>query len=243
MRFNFKATLIASVAVVAASSAFAQKAGDQIVSVGLASINPDAQLGTVTSASTSQASATAFTNALKDASANVNSKTTVSLSWLYMYSDNIGAEVTVGIPPEFTQDLNTPNGTVKSHSAAAKMKIHTPTVIAKYFFGTSQDKLRPYLGLGATHVSFHNIETNQSDTMVQQLAGTSASFSSSWAPVYNAGMIYHIDDKWSITGSVAYLPIKTTATFVGPGLGVPVTSTGDVKLNTTDYVVRVGYRF
>jgi len=30
---------------------------------------------------------------------------------------------------------------------------------------------------------------------------------------------------------------------VGPGLGVPVTSTGDVKLNTTDYVVRVAYRF
>ena len=44
-------------------------------------------------------------------------------------------------------------------------------------------------------------------------------------------------------GSVAYLPIKTTATFVGPGMGVAVTSTGDVKLNTTDYVLRVGYRF
>jgi len=41
---------------------------------------------------------------------------------------------------------------------------------------------------------------------------------------------------------VAYLPVKTTATFVGPGLGVPVTSVGDVKLNTTDYVIRLGYR-
>jgi hypothetical protein len=26
-------------------------------------------------------------------------------------------------------------------------------------------------------------------------------------------------------------------------LGVPVTSTGDVKLNTIDYVIRLGYRF
>ena len=244
MRFNFKATLIASVAVMAATSALAQKAGDQIVSVGLASINPDAQLGPVTTTSTSQASATAFTNNLKDASANVHSKTTVSFSWLYMYTDNIGAEVTLGIPPEFTQDLNTPNGSAPTfHGAAAKMKIHTPTAIAKYFFGTSQDKLRPYVGLGVSHVSFHNVEVNQSDDTVHKLAGTSASFSSSWAPVYNAGLIYHIDDKWSISGSVAYLPIKTTATFVGPGLGVPVTSTGDVKLNTTDYVIRLGYRF
>jgi hypothetical protein len=40
--------------------------------------------------------------------------------------------------------------------------------------------------------------------------------------------------KWSVVGSVGFLPIKTTATFVGPGLGVPVTSTGDVKLNTTE---------
>lgn len=38
---------------VAASGALAQKAGDNIVSLGLASINPDAQLGTVTSTSAS----------------------------------------------------------------------------------------------------------------------------------------------------------------------------------------------
>jgi outer membrane protein len=58
-------------------------------------------------------------------------------------------------------------------------------------------------------------------------------------PVYNAGAIYNIDDKWSINGSVSYLPIKTTATFVGSG----AVTTGDAKLNTTDYVIRLGYRF
>lgn len=234
---------LACALVVAASGAFAQKAGDNIVSLGLASINPDAKLGTVTSTSTSAASAAAFTASLKDATAHVGSQTTVSFSWLHMYSDNIGAELGLGIPAEFTQDLNTPNGTVKTHPGAAKLKILTPAVLAKYFFGTSNDQWRPYLGLGLTHVTFNDVKTNAADATVQALAATSASFKSAWAPVYSAGVVYNIDDKWSVVGSVAYLPIKTTATFVGPGLGVPVTSTGDVKLNTTDYVVRVGYRF
>lgn len=164
-------------------------------------------------------------------------------SWLHMYSDNMGAELSLGTPSEFTQDLNTPNGTVKTHPAAAKLKILTPAVIAKYFFGEAKDQWRPYLGLGLTHVTFTDIKTNTADATVQALAATSASFKSSWAPVFNAGVVYNIDDRWSVIGSVAYLPIKTTATFVGPGMGVAVTSTGDVKLNTTDYVLRVGYRF
>jgi outer membrane protein len=234
---------LACAALVAASGAFAQKAGDDIVSIGYASINPDAQLGKVTTTSASAASAAAFTGQLVGATANVGSQSTVAFGWLHMYSDNIGAELTLGIPPEFTQDLNTPNGSVPSHAAAAKLKILTPAVVAKYFFGTANDQWRPYVGFGVTHATFNSVSTNKSDTTVQALAGTSASFSSSWVPVYNAGLIYNVDDKWSINGSVSYLPVKTTATFVGPGLGVAVTSTGDVKLNTVDYVIRLGYRF
>ena len=251
MRISFKSSIVAAVTAVAASGAFAQKAGDDIVSVGLASIHPSTSLGKTTSTSSDAYTAAAFNASLTNASASVGSTTTMSMSWLHMYSDNIGAEVTIGIPPKFTQDLNTPNGLAKTHPAAAKMKILTPAVVAKYFFGTSQDQWRPYVGLGVTNVSFKNVTTNAGDPTVQALAGTSASFSSAWAPVYNAGLIYNINDKWSVNGSVAYMPIKTTATFSGPGSSAPsfpngaqpVTTTGDVKLNTTDYVIRVGYRF
>ncbi len=236
-------SIVAALTVLVSTGALAQKAGDNIVSLGLASINPDANLGTVTSKSASAASAAAFTAQLKGASASVGSQTTLSFGWLHMYSDNIGAELGLGIPAEFTQDLNTPNGTDKAHPGAAKLKILTPAVIAKYFFGAPKDQWRPYVGLGVTHVTFNDVKINAADATVQALAATSASFKSAWAPIYNAGVVYNIDEKWSVVGSVAYLPIKTTATFVGPGLGVPVTSTGDVKLNTTDYVVRVAYRF
>jgi outer membrane protein len=240
---KFLKTTLAMALAAMALGASAQKAGDNILSVGYASINPDAQLGTVTSTSASAPSAAAFTASLKDATASVGSQSTVSFGWLHMYTDNVGAELTLGIPPEFTQDLNTPNGAAKTHPAAATLKILTPAAVAKYFFGTAKDQWRPYVGLGLSHVTFSSIATNKSDATVQALAGTSASFSSSWVPVYNAGMVYNIDDKWSVNGSVAYLPVRTTATFVGPGQGVSVTSSGDVKLGTTDFVIRLGYRY
>ncbi|PUE56682.1 hypothetical protein B9Z36_10340 [Limnohabitans sp. Rim8] len=219
---------LACAALVAASGAFAQKAGDNIVSVGLAYISPQADVGKLTNS-------TIYTPTLAGASASVPATTTISASWLHMYTDNVGAEFTLGIPPEFKQDL-TVNGT--THKEAAKLKIHTPAAVAKYFFGNRGEQLRPYLGVGVSRVSFHNVST-QGDALVMALSAQSASFTSSWVPVYTAGAIYNIDDKWSVNGSVAYLPIKTTATFVGAA----GTTTGDVKLNTTDYVIRLGYRF
>jgi len=223
---------LACAALVATSGALAQKAGDNIISAGVASINPNASLGTMTSTSPT------FQGALTGATANVGSTTTVSLGWLHMYSDNIGAEFTIGVPPKLTVDLNTP-ATSATHPGAATAKALTPTAIAKYFFNTPSDKVRPYLGLGVTHVSFQSITANTADATVNAMAGTSASLSSSWAPVYNAGVIYNIDDKWSINGSVSYMPIKTTATFVGSG----ATTSGDLKINPTDYVIRLGYKF
>ena len=220
-------------AMAAASGAFAQKAGDNIVSFGLASINPDTTVGPLTNSAGGAAQA-----AVNGATAKVSSETTVTFGWLHMYTDNLGAELTLGIPPRMTQDLTTP--TTGSHPGAAKIDLWAPAVVGKYFFGTSQDKWRPYLGLGLARVSFKNI-TVEGDALVQNLGGNGASLTSSWTPVYNAGLSYNIDSKWSISGSVSYIPVTTTATFVGK---TPYgTTTGDVKLNTTDYVIRLGYRF
>ena len=247
MKLTTKITVACAV-LVASSGAFAQKAGDNIVSVGLASINPDVSLGKMTTTGPGSTGAY-FTGKLVDANASVGNQTTVSMGLLHMFTDEVGAEFTIGIPAEFTQDMYMPNGSApQSHPAAVKMKIWTPTAVAKYFFGTTNDQWRPYVGFGVSRVSFHNVTPNSADSTVAALASTSASLSSSWAPVYNAGVIYNIDDKWSVNGSVSYIPIKTSTSLVGPaapslGLNGPASTTGDAKLNTLDYVIRVGYRF
>lgn len=232
-------TLICSIAWLAVASAHAQKAGDDYISVGVAAIRPDASLGTLSS---SGPNALAFTAATTGASARVSNEVTASLGWLHMFTSQVGAEFTIGIPPRHTIDLGTPSPFAgsASHPGAATVRTWTPAAVAKYFFNAPGDRVRPYLGLGVSHVSFHSLEVNRNDPLVVLVAGTSASLRSRWTPVYNAGVAYHLDDRWVVNASIAYLPIRTTVNLVGAG---GTTTRGDLKLRTTDVVVRIGYRF
>jgi outer membrane protein len=230
----FNKTFIACGSMLLASSgAIAQKAGDTILAVGVAVIAPRESLGPLHSVGPAAAP---FNAATAGATVSIDNATTASFSVLHMFSDNIAAELTLGVPPKFDVDVQLPSG---SHRAAASAKELTPAVVGKYLFKAPADTVRPYLGLGVTHVSFRSVKANTSDPLIARLAGTSASLSSSWAPVYNAGLIYNINERFSVNASVSYIPIKTTATFVGSG----TTTTGRLKLNPIDYVVRLGYKF
>ncbi len=224
-------TLFLSLAAVTAAQA--QSAGDWILNVGMASINPSASISPMTSVGPA---APAFTPALKGASASIAKTTTQTLGLLYMFTNNIGMEATIGVPPKMTVDVQLTSG---AHPGAASAKALYPSFVGKYFFQTPQDMLRPYLGLGLTTASFNSVGVNTSDALVNGLGGTSASLSSSVAPLYTLGAIYRLDDKWSINGSVSYVPLKTNATFVGTG----TTTTGTLTINPTEYVLRVGYKF
>jgi len=251
MRKFLNLLIVAAATLLSSAGALAQKAGDNIVSLGLASVNPDADVGPLVSSGAAGLPAlvaAGFNAENAGLRGSIGRQTTISASWLHMYSDNIGAEITLGIPPKLTLDLQRADGS--SEPSAATVKSLSPAIIAKYFFNTPQDKMRPYLGLGVSHVSFKNVSPSAAEKM-QVMAGNGASIDAAWTPVYNAGVIYNFDDKWSVMASVAYLPIRTTATFLGKsgtvgGTPVPangVTTQSNVALNTTDYVVRVGYRF
>jgi len=226
---------VASLILGLSSSAFAQKAGDFIAGIGGALIVPNASISNISSTSPT------YNALLKDASASIGSSSTVVFSGLYMWTDNIATELTVGIPPTMTIDLTTPNGSSLNHNGAATAKALTPSLVAKYLFNSPGETWRPYLGLGVTYATFQNVSINSSDALVNALAGTSASLSSSWAPVFNAGTIYNIDDKWSINASISYVPLKSDATFVNAA-GTQ-TTTGTLTINPIEYVIRLGYKF
>lgn len=219
------------------SSVHAQKAGDNIFGVGVANIAPDISLGKLTSVGPAAAPFNAVNTGATASSSSVN---TLSFSWLHMYTDNIATELSLGVPPKMTVDVHL---TTSDHPGAATARILTPALVAKYLFNTPADQWRPYIGLGITHGSFTSVRANSGDPLVNQLGGTSASLSSSWAPVYNAGLIYNINDKWSINGSISYIPLKSTATFAGAGPGTGTTTSGRLKLDPTDIVIRIGYKF
>lgn len=236
-----------------ATSIFAQKAGDTILGVGGAFISPNTGINQPVTTGNAvglpllggATAAQYFNSKLTGTTADIANTSTLTLSVLHMFTDNIAAELSGGIPPKFKVSLYLPNGSApKQHDDAATAKVHTPALVAKYLFMSPTSEYRPYLGLGVTHASFKSVTPNTSDSTVMALAGTSSSMSSSWAPIYNAGVIYNINDKWSINASVSYIPLKSDVVLVGPGVGAgSVTTTAKLTMNPTDYIVRLGYKF
>lgn len=232
-----KTSLACSVLLLAASSAFAQKAGDTILGVGAALIAPNESVGTLTSVGPA---APVFNAATAGASVHIGNVTTLSLSVFHMFTDNIAAELTLGVPPKLDVDVRLRSG---YHPNAASAKELTPALVGKYLFMTPADKWRPYVGLGITYATFSDESINRADPTIVSIAGTSVDLSSKWAPVFNGGFIYNINERVSINASVSYIPLKSKATFVGAGPGAGTTTTGTLKLNPLDYVVRIGYKF
>lgn len=235
-------TWLPAMALLAALPATAQQAGDTIVNFGVAHIVPDAGLGPVTSAGTPAAGV--FNPALVGAQADIASTSTASFSVMHMFTDHLATELSLGIPPTLDVSLFLPNGSApQSHPNAAKARAWTPALVGKWLFLEPGSRWRPYVGLGVTYARFDRIRINQDDPLVVTLAGGSADLSSSWAPVYNAGFIYNLNDRWSINASVSYIPLRTDVTLTGSGAGAGLTTTGRLDINPTDYIVRIGYKF
>lgn len=229
---------LAVAAIFVSGPSCAQQAGDTIISAGIASLNPNAGLAPVNSSSP------VFTGLLAGTRADIDSATTVTLGVLHMFSDHLGAELTLGVPPTLDVSLFAPNGTPpQNHPNAAKARAWTPALVGKWVFNSPGSTWRPYLGLGVSYAYFDRVRINQSDPLVVTLGGTSADLDSSWAPVYNAGFIYRINDRWSVNASVSYIDLKTDVTLRGSGPGAGVTTRTTLDIKPTDVVVRVGYRF
>jgi outer membrane protein len=236
MKFNNKIAMIVSVVAgtLLSQESMALQAGDNAVYVGAAYIMPNGSIGALTS---SGPAATTFNATTPGTTATIQNASTFIASYFHMFTDNIGAELTIGSPVSMKVDMTIPNAS-KSVTSAATTDASFPSIVVKYLFNAPADAFRPFLGLGLNYTYFNNTSAN-SDALVQQLAGTSQSLSSSWNPVFNAGGIYTLNDHWSLNFGVSYVPMSSNVTFVGTG----TTTTGKLTINPTDVTFKVGYKF
>lgn len=223
------------IASLLACGAYAQKAGDWIVSAGWAQISPNAKLDSISSTEPNA------NGAVQGASIKIGSAETTQFGMSYMFSDNIGTEFVFGIPPKLNLDLTVPSG---AHPNALSAKALMPALVAKYHFGEATQTLRPFVGLGVSYLSFSDYAYNTADTTVVGLASQSMSIKSTWVPVFTLGASYKLNGNWSMIGSATYLPIKTEATMSGPGVGAgPTTTTASVKMDATILSLSLAYKF
>jgi outer membrane protein len=224
--------------VAVAAPVMAQQAGDNIVTAGWFRLMPQ----------DSSENLSVSGQPIPNTGANVNTTNTLGMTFDHFYTDNFGVTVDAGIPPKF--QLNGEGILQGTHIGSARQ--WSPTVIAKYYFGDKNSQVRPFVGLGVTYVWFTDIELDSN--FQQKLSGlisqgqssafpTAADLSKSLAPVFNAGVNYNIDKSWSVSLSLSYIPLKTSANLnTNTPLGGVLSST-TLTLDPIVSFVSLGYKF
>ena len=204
---------VLAAATLAPAVSFAHEAGDFLFRAGTATVRPNA----------------GSENVLGLGSFDVNNNTQLGLTFGYMITDNIGVELLAATP--FEHKVGTgPTGTI------ATVKHLPPTLMAQYYFGSKEDKLRPYLGAGLNYTFFFDEKFNSTgkDAKLSDL-----DLSSSWGFAAQAGMDYNLTDNWMLNASVWWMNIETDVKFKADGQQQKI----DTRLDPFVFMFGVGYRF
>ena len=240
--FNALAKLAAlSVLAVSSLPALAQSAGSNVVNVGW--FHLDTHDSSKPLAVTSPVSTT-----IPGSGAEVDSADTLGLAYTRFFTDNFALTFDAGVPPKFNL---TGTGSLAGLGHLGSAKQWSPAIIAKWYFGNADDKFRPFVGIGATHVWYTSVNLSRSlqDRVTVPFGGAggsaSASLSSSWAPVANVGLTYNFDKNWSLGFSVSYIPLDTDAEITGRNAAGTVISRSRTNLTLDPLVtfLSVGYKF
>ena len=158
----------------------------------------------------------------------VSNNTQVGLNFGYMLTDNFGVELLAATP--FSHDVS-----LAGVGKIAETKHLPPTLVAQYYFGDAQSKLRPYVGVGVNYTNFFDNE------FTNDLGGalTDLSMSTSWGLAAQAGVDYQVNKNWLVNASVWYAQISSDVKFKLAGDTVVI----DTDINPWVYMVSVGYTF
>jgi len=207
-------TLIAATLLAAGftASVSAHQAGDIIVRAGVVVVAPN--------------------ESSQDVAGNgefiVSIDTQLGLNFGYMLTDNFGVELLAATP--FSHDVS-----LDGVGKIAETKQLPPTLVAQYYFGDAQSKLRPYIGVGVNYTNFYDNE------FTNDLGGalTDLSMSTSWGLAAQVGLDFQMNKNWLINASVWYAKIDSDVKF--KLADAPVTIETDI--DPWVYMVSVGYTF
>ncbi|HHQ6720998.1 TPA: outer membrane protein OmpW [Serratia fonticola] len=212
-----KTTLVVLGALMAPMVASAHQAGDFLFRAGTATVRPNA----------------GSDNVLGQGSFNANNNTQLGLTFGYMVTDNIGVELLAATPFRHKVSLGGPavNGDI------ATVRQLPPTLMAQYYFGDKQDKLRPYLGIGVNYTMFFDEKFNDNG---KDAGLSNLDLKDSWGVAAQAGMDYNLDEHWMLNMSVWWMNIETKTRFDvagGPSQSI------DTRLDPFVFMFGAGYRF
>ena len=209
-----------------------------------------------------------------DTTNKVGSSNTLALIYSYFLTDNLAIKFEGGIPAEFKlygSGVVQPTGPLGSAVAVdlgspdfnplAKVTQWSPAILLQYYFRDAQEKIRPYVGVGATYTWFTDIKADEDfknalntrfgatlaagNGKLGQSTTVDAAAADDLAPIFNMGVSAELTDRWSLSGSVSYTLLKTTANITIDAEDGTRLATSRTKLDLNPLVVAfvLGYRF
>lgn len=209
--------LLLSSAMLLTTPVMAYDAGDILMRVGSASVNPEKTSDDLDQMAGAQASA--------------NDNTQLGISGTYMITNKIGIEV-LGATP-FTHELKGKGGL--AGVSIGEVKHLPPTVSAQYYFMDSTSVLQPYVGAGLNITIFFDEKVDSDlNANYQKL-----DLDESVGLAVQAGIDYNINENMFVNASAMYAKIGTSATLTGTAGELNV----DYDLDPMIYRVNFGYKF
>jgi outer membrane protein len=176
-------------------------------------------------------------------SLRVDDKSTLFFSISRALNDNLEVELAMGYPPTHNvQAQLSPN--LPAHvqgfngQTIAKVRQMAPTLFLNYAFGDAQSRWRPFVGLG---INYTNFDKRTSTAAGNALNGgpTDIRLSDSWGLAAQIGVVYKVNERWSIHTSLATARVKTNLTATTAGAQREI----DIKFRPTVFTLTAGYRF
>jgi outer membrane protein len=215
--------LAAACALAAAPCAWAQSAGQFTVKAGVGKITPKVDSGDVSAP------------ALPGSKVAIGSDTEPVLIFAYGLTDNISAELELGVP--YKHKLYGA-GAIEGTGQLGTVEALPPTAFIQYRFFQPEATVRPFVGLGLTYAYFQKEKGSGQLTSMINTGGPATTFTigAKAAASMQAGVAVNLNPRWFVDLTVVktYLKIKT------------IYSTGqtqDVRLDPLGVIVAVGYKF
>ncbi len=234
-------TAVAMGVALVSGSAWAYDAGDVIVRVGAASVDPQEDSKELTINGTALSTALASVVDVAPATAGVGGDTQLGLTLTYMLNENVGVELLAATPftHEITANLGAA-GTVKAGEAT-----HLPPTVSVQFYPLGKgSRIQPYAGVGINYTVFFDEDVDaELDNLTTALGlgkATDLSLDDSFGLAFELGCDFALTDNLLVNASIWKADIDTTATFKYAG-GVKIE--GDVDIDPMVYMVAVGYTF
>jgi outer membrane protein len=216
--------LVAAAALVAASGASAQSAGQMTVAVGVNKITPHVESGNITAP------------ALPNSKGDVSSDTQPVLVFDYGITDNITAEVALGTP--YKHKLYGA-GSIEGVGQLGTVEALPPTAFVQYRFFQPSAMIRPYVGVGVTYAYFQKATgSGKMTALTNPGSSTPTTFKIDNKLTYSlqVGTAVNINERWFANVALVKTMLTTDVHF----------STGQsqhMKLDPTAAMLSVGYKF